>query len=293
MSAEQAFNENCGDENIILISAISFLLFIPLALLYALSLLAFFNRNKMFHPNFATVLLSLLLVYTFGSTTQVIRNISFFALPSKFSIETRSSSVRNIEKMFVILDFMVQPFVLIGLIERLCATIFVSKYENWRPWVVLACAYTAACYVVSVEFEHRKDLENSNITKKIQAIFALVTSLGLIVLLTANRIMIKASAGKSKLSRRYQLVENVKALRLYVPIIVIDSTVQWILLATDTFFHVSYVLDLNLCYDVHQYLKKFLLLRVVRNVLGQTVSGQDTGLDGQAAHFRQLEIHWK
>uniref|UniRef100_A0A8R1DZ21 Uncharacterized protein n=1 Tax=Caenorhabditis japonica TaxID=281687 RepID=A0A8R1DZ21_CAEJA len=74
---------------------------------------------------------------------------------------------------------------------------------------------------------------------------------------------------RSKLTVRYQLAENVKALRTFVPFVVIDNCISISYVFSMIFFQVDFNFDLE-----------------IHNVLGMNIAGT------QADYFSQLKIQW-
>ncbi|RCN50889.1 hypothetical protein ANCCAN_02902 [Ancylostoma caninum] len=89
----------------------------------------------------------------------------------------------------------------------------------------------------------------------------------LVLLLFCNRYMTKEAAGKGlTLSIRYQLAENIKALKVIIPIITCDSMITVFDLGTQYFFKVSRTFDMSEC-DNSTYIREFISCQVIRLAL--------------------------
>ncbi|EPB69800.1 hypothetical protein ANCCEY_11107 [Ancylostoma ceylanicum] len=69
--------------------------------------------------------------------------------------------------------------------------------------------------------------------------------------------------GKSSLSTRYQLTENIKILRLLVPVVVLDTTVCAADMAGNVFFHVDPYFNKQVCLGSTSYLPAYFVIRLV------------------------------
>ncbi|KIH52925.1 hypothetical protein ANCDUO_16963, partial [Ancylostoma duodenale] len=118
-------------------------------------------------------------------------------------------------------------------VERCFATIFMHTYEHWRPWNIVVGAQFLAAIVIYI---HLSLVRNDSV----QLALSTVIILFLIFLLYKNvRLTQLFRGGKSTLSTRYQLTENIKILRLLVPVVVLDTAVCASDMAGDVFFHVD------------------------------------------------------
>uniref|UniRef100_A0A8R1I0L0 Uncharacterized protein n=1 Tax=Caenorhabditis japonica TaxID=281687 RepID=A0A8R1I0L0_CAEJA len=91
---------------------------------------------------------------------------------------------------------------------------------------------------------------------------------------------------RSKLTVRYQLAENVKALRTFVPFVVIDNCISISYVFSMIFFQVDFNFDLEVCRKLPNYTVSFAVFRAIHNVLGMNIAGT------QADYFSQLKIQW-
>uniref|UniRef100_A0A8R1E2D8 Uncharacterized protein n=1 Tax=Caenorhabditis japonica TaxID=281687 RepID=A0A8R1E2D8_CAEJA len=193
--------------------------------------------------------ISLLLIYYASSSILAFRNITFSIYGRKY------------EELEII----------ISTLERFVATVFARWYEKSRMWLVLAFALNVTSVLVYIEFANRHRLQATIPTRNVQLLFALLSTLSLFLLLFVNRIKSRNGRARSALSERYQVTENIKALRIMVPVSCLDTSVQIMFLATDIFLNIGQVLNLNNCYDDDWYLTKFLVFRMISFVMQYSI----------------------
>ncbi|PIC25713.1 hypothetical protein B9Z55_018537 [Caenorhabditis nigoni] len=264
-SWEEIFMENCGPARIQLLSIISSLALVPLASLFFGSICAFYNSRKNFHPLFSFCFLTLLTLYYSSTTILAIRNIIFSIYGDNFQQPERNADliIKNCERLYMAINFYIPPLIAISILERLIATTFSRYYEHARPWYLLGIGLACASILVYIEFSNRHELLAAVSTKNIQTLFAITCSVSLCLLLLANRAKSKHGRAKSALSERYQVNENVRALRVQIPVVVIDTAIQIMFLCSDMFWKAGQVLNLNNCYDDDRYLNKFTAFRLI------------------------------
>ncbi|KAF1752029.1 hypothetical protein GCK72_018583 [Caenorhabditis remanei] len=264
-SWEEIFMDNCGPNHLQLLSIASALALAPLSLLFLLAVRVFFRKRKIFHPLFSFCFIVLLLLYFFSTTFLAIRNITFTFYGDNYGPVERTADViiRSSERIYMAFNFFIPPLIAIGIIERLYATSLSRFYENSRPWLTLGFGLVCATILVYIEFSNRHAIMATIPTRNIQALFAITCSVSLFLLLIANRSKSKSGRAKSALSERYQVTENLKALRIQIPIVCIDTAVQVMFLCSDVFLNTAQVLNLNYCYDDDYYLKKFATFRLI------------------------------
>ncbi|CAI2354755.1 unnamed protein product [Caenorhabditis sp. 36 PRJEB53466] len=264
LSWDDIFMENCGDERLVVLSVCTSVFVVPLSLLFFAATVAFFRRRKIFHPLFSFCFLVLFLFYFMSTSVLAVRNITFSIYRQNFD-ELSSTTDRIIaycEKIYIALIYFIPPMITIGIFERLSATVFSRFYEKSRPWTVLALALLAMSALVYIEFANRHVMQATIPTRNVQVVFALVCTGSLFVLLIANRSKSKTGRARSALSERYQVTENIKALRILIPVVCLDTLIQIGFLGADIFLNVGQVLNLNYCYDDDVYLDKFLAFRL-------------------------------
>uniref|UniRef100_A0A8R1HTM2 Uncharacterized protein n=1 Tax=Caenorhabditis japonica TaxID=281687 RepID=A0A8R1HTM2_CAEJA len=161
--------------------------------------------------------------------------------------------------------------VIISTLERFVATVFSRWYEKSRLWLILAIALIGVSVLVYIEFTNRHRLQATIPSRNIQLLFALLCTLSLLLLLVVNRTKSKKGTAKSALSERYQVTENIKALRIMIPVSCLDTIVQVMFLCTDIFLNMAQMLNLNNCYDDNLYLTRFLIFRLVGFVMQYSI----------------------
>uniref|UniRef100_A0A8R1HGM1 Uncharacterized protein n=1 Tax=Caenorhabditis japonica TaxID=281687 RepID=A0A8R1HGM1_CAEJA len=182
--------------------------------------------------------------------------------------------------------FIYGPTLVIGLLERLCATVFVRSYEHSRHWIIYVFAQGLGIVVVQYEHDLVQSGEYTNTAKNIQLALSVIICLCLIALFFVNRQLTLSSRHRSKLTVRYQLAENVKALRAFVPFVVVDNCVSIMFVISMIFFQVDSNFDIAVCRNVPNYTISFAVFRAIRNVLGMNITGTE------ADYFTQLKAQW-
>ncbi|CAP29317.2 Protein CBG09758 [Caenorhabditis briggsae] len=158
-----------------------------------------------------------------------------------------------------IAKFAAQAAALCCILERSYATFFANNYENFKRCNFIVTACSGLSYIDA----------SSDLGRKIHSfgygIFFVVTTTMLIKI--NRRLVKKSSAGKCRLSERYQLAENIKALRLLVPF-VLSITGNAIMLSIGIiFFNVDTVFSLPECRLVPSYLPVFYLVLITTTIL--------------------------
>uniref|UniRef100_A0A1I7SY81 G_PROTEIN_RECEP_F1_2 domain-containing protein n=1 Tax=Caenorhabditis tropicalis TaxID=1561998 RepID=A0A1I7SY81_9PELO len=267
-SWEEIFKENCGPNRLRILSISTSVALIPLTFLYLTAVSIFFKKRKMFHPLFSFCFLVLLLLYLISSIFLTIRNVTFSIYGDNEKMDRISDLVvMNSEKFYMAVNFFIPPMIAIGIIERIFATTLSRSYEKSRPWTVLGFGLVAASLLVYLEFSNRHALMATISTRHIQVLFAILCSCSLFILLWKNWSKSKSGRAKSALSERYQVNENLKALRIQIPVVCIDTAIQIMFLSTEYVWRIAQVLNLNRCYDDDVYLIKFAALRLLGFIL--------------------------
>ncbi|CAL2042345.1 unnamed protein product [Caenorhabditis brenneri] len=263
-SWQEVFLENCGPDRLKFLSSCSAAALLPLSTLYVTSIWSFFKKRKIFHPLFSFCFIVLLTLYFFSSTFLALRNVTFSMYG--YNYDKMDSLANTIiaysERFYMAINFFIPPIIAIGIIERLIATTLSQSYEKSRPWMLLGFGLVIASVLVYIEFSYRHDF-NSTISTRIQVLFAILCSFSLLLLLSANISKSKKGKANSALSERYQVNENLKALKIQIPIVCIDTGIQIMFLCSDVSLNVGQVLDLNKCYDDELYLNKFGAFRLI------------------------------
>ncbi|EYB94636.1 hypothetical protein Y032_0169g226 [Ancylostoma ceylanicum] len=155
------------------------------------------------------------------------------------------------------------------LLERVIATWKPAQYEPYRRWLYFWLCQLI-CLLMSIGIATLKCLPGFSLNNEhsfaLLIMMFLILSL-LVLLLFCNRYMTKEAAGKGlTLSTRYQLAENIKALKVVIPIITCDSSITLFDLGAQFFFKVSRTFDMSRCYD-NAYIHEFISCQVIRFAL--------------------------
>ncbi|EGT42515.1 hypothetical protein CAEBREN_31122 [Caenorhabditis brenneri] len=122
--------------------------------------------------------------------------------------------------------------------------------------------------------------------KNVQFGLSIFICLCLIALFFINRHLTYNSIHRSKLTVRYQLAENVKALRTFVPFVVVDNCISILFVFSMFFLDVDFNMNLESCKTLPGYKISFAVFRTINNVLGMDIAGSNID------YFTQLKVQW-
>ncbi|KHJ97696.1 hypothetical protein OESDEN_02326 [Oesophagostomum dentatum] len=147
------------------------------------------------------------------------------------------------------------------IVERCFATILMRTYEHRRPWKVLAAAQIFPAALILIYFAV---VEGVVLDEIVQFVMSVLIIGSLVFLLYKNiRLTQTLRCGKSSLSTRYQLTENIKALRLLVPVVVFDTIVCIVDNVGAVVFHVESPFKMNTCLQSKSYFPSYFAVRLV------------------------------
>ncbi|CAI4231658.1 unnamed protein product [Auanema sp. JU1783] len=163
-----------------------------------------------FHPFYSLFLLTVL------STNTIIYILTI--AHSIFKIVNSSSAILLIYYIISAVEVYSQAMMFCCVLERVCATVFRKNYEYSRFWKLavlsqpLAFLYLAPLYLLSTLDQ-----------LAIRLIVYILTSLLLILVLGCNcHITLKLIGSGASLSTRYQVIENIRTLRMILPIALVQ-----------------------------------------------------------------------
>ncbi|PIC38492.1 hypothetical protein B9Z55_010491 [Caenorhabditis nigoni] len=180
-----------------------------------------------------------------------------------------------------IAKFAAQAAALCCILERSYATLYANNYENSKRcnFVVVCILACAACSGLSY-IDASSDL-GRKIHSFAYGIFCVVTTTMLIKI--NRRLVKKSSAGKCRLSERYQLAENIKALRM-------TPFVYWIYFQTTTILNLA--APLYVLYHNRKTLQNRKIgVAEIRNVLGVNIVGNGV-VEDKEQYFQQYKNQW-
>ncbi|KIH61750.1 hypothetical protein ANCDUO_07972 [Ancylostoma duodenale] len=165
------------------------------------------------------------------------------------------------------------PCAVVILIERIVASCYTSRYETSRPWAVILVAQTLCVGISVIVVSSQQWVQNFDDFKQwcllgLQSFIILV----LIVLLVINWLRTEREIGNGHLGFRYQMAENINALRIVIPlsrsgsaplllsskprllkqekrVIVLDALITVVDTLCKIMFSVDVIFDPNLCGD--------------------------------------------
>lgn len=245
---------NCPIEAQWFVGIYTVVIYAPLAFVYVVVATLFIKHPNAFHPLFVISFFLILLAYTTSAFILFVRNFLefFFINELIFSI---------LEFILVSANYYTQPIVILALLERLAATVFVSNYEKslqWIPYLIGQCICIIFVVLMSLS-QHEGNLINN-----IQIVLSFVICLCLVALFWVNRNKTANSVGgKSTLTTRYQLAENIKALRIFVPFIVLDNVISLMFVITSYTISIGRKFDEDECNKSASYVPIFTIFRTI------------------------------
>ncbi|CAL2042344.1 unnamed protein product [Caenorhabditis brenneri] len=213
-------------------------------------------HSKTFHPFFTISFILLIVSYA-------ICNACVLFLAALQIYDDESYVIFYVDKLYLWVYLYIQPCVVIGLIERLCATIFVKSYEHSRLWVLYTIGQVIGVGVVYYENVLVESGDYNDTAKNVQFGLSIFICLCLIALFFINRHLTYNSIHRSKLTVRYQLAENVKALRTFVPFVVVDNCISILFVFSMFFFDVDFNMNLESCKTLPGYKISFAVFRTI------------------------------
>ncbi|EYC31647.1 hypothetical protein Y032_0003g1165 [Ancylostoma ceylanicum] len=156
------------------------------------------------------------------------------------------------------------PCAVFILIERIVASCYTSRYESSRPWAFMLLAQTL-CITISVTivssqhwFQHFEDFKQWCLLG-LQSFIIVV----LIVLLVINWLRTEREIGNGHLGFRYQMAENINALRIVIPVIMLDALITVVDTLCKIIFSVDIMFEPSMC-DKNNYVIIFVVSQALR-----------------------------
>ncbi|PIC25710.1 hypothetical protein B9Z55_018536 [Caenorhabditis nigoni] len=269
----------CPDGYLLAINVLSITLSLPMVVIFILLCVLLLIHSKTFHPFFTISFI--LLIFSYAICNLCVLLTAVFQL-----YDEESPVIFYIDKVYIWVYFYIQPCVVIGLIERLCATIFVSAYEHSRYWIIYVIGQVLGIGVVYYENVLVENGDYNDTAKNVQFGLSICICVCLVILYFVNRYLTLNSRHRSKLTVRYQLAENVKALRTFVPFIIVDNSISILFVFSMIFFEVDFNINLEVCRNLPGYKISFAIFRTINNVLGMDIAGSNVD------YFTQLKAQW-
>ncbi|CAJ0588727.1 unnamed protein product [Cylicocyclus nassatus] len=204
---------------------------------------AFANRD-IFHPFFSILLSLLILSYAVSDVFELACCITSIVWPQFAELHD------TLYEICEFVYFYASPCVVCLLLERGIASTRPREYEKARPWkmfwytqpfclIIAGAILYAARWTVSM---------TDDVQKAMLFIIQVVIIILLLSLLTYNKQRTKHSVGMgTNLGTRYQLSENIRALRVLLPVVICDLCVNFADIASEILFESTTKNDIMGC----------------------------------------------
>ncbi|EYC31645.1 hypothetical protein Y032_0003g1165 [Ancylostoma ceylanicum] len=214
-------------------------------------------KKDTFHPFFSILLASFVTSYVFSDFLSMLCLIAYIA--NIFHNETLVlARIGDVFYMYA------SPCAVFILIERIVASCYTSRYESSRPWAFMLLAQTL-CITISVTivssqhwFQHFEDFKQWCLLG-LQSFIIVV----LIVLLVINWLRTEREIGNGHLGFRYQMAENINALRIVIPVIMLDALITVVDTLCKIIFSVDIMFEPSMC-DKNNYVIIFVVSQALR-----------------------------
>ncbi|KAJ1353200.1 hypothetical protein KIN20_009784 [Parelaphostrongylus tenuis] len=216
----------------------------------------FLNRAA-YHPIFSLLFFVVVFCYTISNTM----NVGEFVM-AVFKISEDNRICNSITAAHRVLYIYLSFGVALCLVERGYATCFVHTYEHRRPWTAVAISQFLGVFLVygHLTISTRAGLLNDIVLLGLWGIILLV----LIFILLKNILFTsKFRGGRVSLSSRYQVVDNIKSLKLLVPVVLLDTCVSIIDTLGKAILDIEPAFSSAKCLESSEYLSSYLILRIV------------------------------
>ncbi|CAJ0590086.1 unnamed protein product [Cylicocyclus nassatus] len=160
---------------------------------------------------------------------------------------------------------MIAPLQLCCLLERLVATCCFKFYEKNRMWHLLLLSVPLCTLFTILNSSLKLDFAGSGAFVVLS--YYTAQTLVLLLLLYVNRSMTKKYTGLGvRLCMRYQLAENIRAIRVFLPMIVFDTLIS-LLCATADYLQFNFVFQPKLCQQDPYYLPVYISVVLTSSLL--------------------------
>ncbi|EPB79235.1 hypothetical protein ANCCEY_01658 [Ancylostoma ceylanicum] len=174
---------------------------------------------------------------------------------------------------------MIMPLQTCCLLERLAATICFHTYENNRNWYLIIPAQVFCVGFVFLNVCAKERLEGLPLAF-IFLSYYIMHIMGLLVLLYINRKLTKKYTGSGvPLSMRYQLAENIRTIRVFLPMIVLDTMVSLVDIVS-RYLQLDYVFEPERCAPEPYYLPVY---AIITTSLQRLLAGKLVKFSGKSA----------
>ncbi|CAI5452950.1 unnamed protein product [Caenorhabditis angaria] len=248
---------NCTIFSQQLVGIYTVVIYAPLAVVYVIVAILFIKHPMSFHPLFVLSFFLMLLAYTFSNFILFFRNLIEFLMEENWLFTT-------LEFIFVYANYYTQPIIVLALLERLIATLTVSSYEKSRHWFIYTIGQIICIFLV-ITMSVSED--KADIISNVQLSLSFISCVVLIILFFVNRYITSHSVGRHSLTTRYQLAENIKALRIFVPFLLLDNFISIMFIVSNLVIGVGRKFNENECRRSPNYWLYFLIFRTIAIII--------------------------
>ncbi|CAJ0939398.1 unnamed protein product, partial [Mesorhabditis belari] len=236
--------------------------------LFFLLLVIIIKQRRVFHP-FFTIFLGIMII------SYITIGILALIQVSADYLEIKAQNYSRF--LFLVINFIYYfaiPVNVMCTLERLFATFYFRDYEGRRPWFFLVSAFTlGGLFSIGVIANMGDGSTPTFFSTPVQNILYLSSAISLIIsffVVILNIHLMRKNSGDrhSTLTSRYQLTENIKAVRIVLPFIFIDNLITLTDLLTAKYLNVSSFYNSSMClasYD--RYVIVFTGIATIRHLL--------------------------
>ncbi|VDO84506.1 unnamed protein product [Haemonchus placei] len=240
-------DEICSEAWVIGIHAYSAFVYTLVVIVFSIALYAQSCLRRVFHPFFTLLFVETILCYALCDLFVVILKIMNF-----FGALEHPAAV-FLDKLFHYSYTLIMPLQSCCLVERIVATLYFNSYEKNRRWALLALSQPLSIAFLLLDNYAGKEISDLQLAVFHVAYYVFQT-LGLVALLTVNQQLTRKYTGSGvSLTTRYQLAENIRTIRVFLPMITVDTLISLIDIILN-YMKFSYVFDPHRCTSDSSYL---------------------------------------